>query len=188
MKFCSNCGSDQLKFIVPDGDNFRRYVCQRCHVIHYNNPRIIVGCLPIFKKKIIICKRAIEPCRGKWNLPAGFMENGERAEDGALREFKEETGLEGIIERLHCVYSIPHVNQVYMIFLTRIKEFFPEPGSESQEVSLFDLQEIPWGDIGFTSSVYAIEKYLESMNAPDPITYIGSYVQEGPENRQEYLN
>jgi ADP-ribose pyrophosphatase YjhB (NUDIX family) len=187
LKYCSNCGSDQLHFVVPEGDSFKRLVCLKCNAIHYDNPRAIVGCLPIFDNKIIICKRAIEPCKGKWNLPAGFMENGECAEEGALRELKEETGLNGTLLKLHCVYSIPHVNQVYMIFLTKIENFDPEPGDESQEVSLFDLSEIPWGEIGFTSSVFAIEKYMESVNLTNFKTYIGSYVLDGPENRQEYL-
>jgi ADP-ribose pyrophosphatase YjhB (NUDIX family) len=146
-----------------------------------------VGCLPVYEDKIVICKRAIEPCLGKWNLPAGFMENGECAEDGALREMKEETGLDGTIIKLHCVYSIPHVNQVYMIYLTRITDFTIDPGEESLEVSLFDLHEIPWGEIGFTSSVYAIEKYMESLNHRDFRTYVGRFVIDGPENRKDFL-
>ena len=136
----------------------------------------------------MICKRAINPCKGKWNLPAGFMENNESAENGALRELKEETGLEGKILKLHCVYSIPHVNQVYLIFLTKINDLKIDPGEESLEVSLFDLHEIPWGDIGFTSSVFAIEKYMESLNHSDLRTFIGSYLSDGPENREEFIN
>jgi ADP-ribose pyrophosphatase YjhB (NUDIX family) len=146
-----------------------------------------VGCLPIFENKIVICRRAIEPCKGKWNLPAGFMENAESAEDGALRELKEETGLHGTIAKLHCVYSIPHVNQVYLIFMTRIREYDPVPGEESLEVSLFNLNEIPWGEIGFTSSVFAIEKYMESLNQTNPSTFVGGFVIDGPENREDYL-
>ena len=115
------------------------------------------------------------------------MENGERAEEGALRELKEETGLDGDIIKLHCVYSIPHVNQVYMIFLTRITHWNVDPGVESLEVRLFDQYEIPWGDIGFTSSVFAIEKYMESLNPSDKKTFIGSFVMEGPENRKDYM-
>jgi len=187
LKYCSNCGSDQIKFLIPEGDNYERFVCDNCDSIHYNNPRVIVGCLPIYDQKIVICKRAIEPCKGKWNLPAGFMENGERAEEGALRELKEETGLDGDIIKLHCIYSIPHVNQVYIIFLTHITHWTVDPGIESLEVSLFDQSEIPWGEIGFTSSVYAIEKYMESFNPTDKKTFIGSYVMEGPENRKEYI-
>lgn len=187
MKYCSNCGSDKLHYIVPEGDNFERFVCADCSMIHYINPRTIVGCLPVYEDKIIMCKRAIEPCKGKWNLPAGFMENGEAAEEGALRELKEETGLMGKIQKLHCVYSIPHVNQVYLIFLTRIPSLTIDPGIESLEVLLFDDHEIPWGDIGFTSSVFAIEKYLESLNQKDRRTFIGSYRLNGPENREEFL-
>ena len=186
MNYCPTCGSRNLKLKIPDGDSFERYVCQDCHTIHYLNPRVIVGCLPIYEDKIIICKRAIEPCQGMWNLPAGFMENGERAEDGALRELKEETGLEGRILKLHCIYSIPHVNQVYMIFLTHIHSPEAVPGEETLEVKYFEENEVPWGDIGFTSSVYAIEKYIEYRSSNNNKTYIGSFVLDGPENREEF--
>lgn len=186
MNYCSNCGSKNLKNQIPDGDNLARIICQECGKIHYQNPRVIVGCLPVYDDKIVICKRAIDPCRGMWNLPAGFMENGERAEDGALRELKEETGLEGQIIKLHCIYSIPHVNQVYMIFLTKIISEDTSPGIESLEVKYFDEQEIPWGDIGFTSSVYAIQKYFEYKSIENGITYVGSYMMDGPENRAEF--
>lgn len=186
MNYCSFCGSKNLEFKIPEGDNMKRFVCQECKTIHYQNPRVIVGCLPVYQDKIIICKRAIDPCKGLWNLPAGFMENGERAEDGALRELKEETGLDGQIIKLHCIYSIPHVNQIYLIFLTRIDTDKTEPGLETMEVRYFGEQEIPWGDIGFTSSVYAIEKYFEYKSTMNVNTYVGSFVQEGPENRKEF--
>jgi ADP-ribose pyrophosphatase YjhB (NUDIX family) len=188
LNFCPHCGSANLELKIPEGDTFERYVCQDCHTIHYLNPRVIVGCLPIYKNKIIICKRAIEPCQGKWNLPAGFMENGERAEDGALRELKEETGLAGQILKLHCIYSIPHVNQVYLIFLTRIHSSLAVPGDESLEVKYFEEHEVPWGEIGFTSSVYAIEKYIECKTKNIHTTYIGSFILDGPENREEFTS
>ncbi|MBR9997376.1 MAG: NUDIX hydrolase [Cyclobacteriaceae bacterium] len=186
MNYCPNCGSQNLEFKIPDGDLHQRYVCANCHTVHYINPRIIVGCLPVYEDKIIICRRAIEPCHGMWNLPAGFMENGERAEDGALRELKEETGLDGQILKLHCIYSIPHVNQVYMIFLTRINSPDAVPGEESLEVRYFEEHEVPWGEIGFTSSVYAIEKFIEYKSSTGNKTYIGSFVLEGPETRKEF--
>ncbi len=186
MNYCSNCGSDDLVFEIPAADQFKRFICQSCNNIHYQNPRMIVGCLPVYEDRIVICKRAIDPCKGMWNLPAGFMENGERAEDGALRELMEETGLEGKIIKLHCIYSIPHVNQVYMIFLTQINSSKPVPGEESMEVIYVEDHEIPWGDIGFTSNVFAIEKYLESKSSTGNKTYIGSYVMEGPENREGF--
>jgi ADP-ribose pyrophosphatase YjhB (NUDIX family) len=115
------------------------------------------------------------------------MENGERAEDGALRELMEETGLEGKILKLHCIYSIPHVNQVYMIFLTQIQSPDAIPGKESLEVKYFKDHEVPWGEIGFTSSVYAIEKYLEFKSNSTNKTFIGSYVMEGPETREDFI-
>ncbi len=186
MNYCPKCGSENLMFRVPAGDTLKRFICQNCKTVHYLNPRVIVGCLPIFEDKIIICKRAIDPCKGMWNLPAGFMENGERAEDGALRELKEETGLDGQITKLHCIYSIPHVNQVYMIFLTRIFSNKAIPGEETLEIRFFEDQNVPWGDIGFTSSVYAIEKYMEYKSNKNTKTYIGSFIMEGPESRMEF--
>ena len=187
MNFCPNCGSQNLEYKIPDGDRHHRYVCGDCHTVHYLNPRVIVGCLPVYDDRIVICRRAIPPCEGKWNLPAGFMENGERAEDGALRELKEETGLDGQILKLHCVYSIPHVNQVYLIFLTRINTAKGIPGEESLEVKYFKEHDVPWGEIGFTSSVYAIEKYFEYKSSTFNKTYIGSFVLDGPETRSEFI-
>ena len=103
--------------MIPEGDNRKRYCCQNCHTIHYQNPKMVVGCLPYFEDKILLCKRAIEPRYGYWNLPAGYLENGETLEGGALREAQEEAGIDIQIERLHCVYNIPRISQIYFFFL-----------------------------------------------------------------------
>ena len=117
MNFCSNCGSSKIDYKIPEGDSFHRIVCNDCNRVFYENPRIIVGCLPILGNKVMLCKRAIQPQAGLWNLPAGFMENGEKAEIGAARETLEESQAKVEIIKLHVVFSLPKVNQVYLHFL-----------------------------------------------------------------------
>ena len=174
MNFCSNCGSDQIKFKIPEGDTYHRFVCENCGTVFYNNPRIIVGCLPVYQEQILLCRRAIEPQSGLWNLPAGFLENGEKPEDGAIRETKEETLANVVILKLHVVFSLPKVNQVYLHFLAKLNDNHFGPTNESLDVRLFKSDEIPWKDIAFHSSIYAIEKYLEF--GPDyQGVHIGSY-------------
>jgi ADP-ribose pyrophosphatase YjhB (NUDIX family) len=178
MRYCSECASNRISFRIPEGDTIHRFVCSNCGKIHYLNPRIVVGCLPVSGNKILICKRAIEPCIGKWNLPAGFMENNETAEEGAIRETNEEANADVSIIRLHCIYSIPHVNQVYLIFLAKLNNLNFSPGIETSETKLFDRNEIPWNDIGFTSSKYAIKRYFENMSNDSIETHIGKYENE----------
>ncbi len=178
LRFCSACGSDRISIRIPEGESTERVVCDNCGKIHYVNPRLIVGCLPVYKDKILVCKRAIDPCSGKWNLPAGFMEVNESAEEGAIRETLEEANAKVEIIRLHCVYSIPQVNQVYLIFKSKLLNPDFSPGPESSEVSLFDEKDMPWNDIAFTSSVYAIKKYFENRNNPNPETFIGGHTYD----------
>jgi ADP-ribose pyrophosphatase YjhB (NUDIX family) len=135
----------------------------------------VTGCLVVHEHKILLCRRSIEPASGLWNLPAGYLENGESVEQGALRETREEANAEAGIIRLHCVYSIPHVNQVYLIFLAGLPDGHFSPGKETSEVKLFGTNEIPWKDIGFTSSVFALEMYLESLGGSAKTTYVGQY-------------
>lgn len=174
MNFCSNCGSDQIQFKIPDGDTFYRFVCENCSKIHYDNPRIIVGCLPVFNEKIMLCKRAIQPQLGLWNLPAGFLENGEVPEEGAARETLEESLAKVAIIKLHCVFSLPKVNQVYLHFLAKLPDEQFGPTSESIEVKLFGKEEIPWDDIAFHSTTFALEKYLKHGIDYQGV-HIGSY-------------
>ncbi len=161
MNYCSTCGSSELTFNIPPGDNRARFICQNCQTIHYQNPKMVVGCLPVFEDRILMCRRAIEPRKGLWNLPAGYLENGETVEEGALRETWEEARAEVEIIRLHCLYNLPHVEQVYIHFLAVLKKEEFSSGPESLEVRLFNHDEIPWEDIAFSSSSFAIKKYLE---------------------------
>lgn len=160
MNYCSHC-SRTVVLRIPPGDSIARYVCDACGQIHYQNPRIIVGSLPLWQDRILLCRRAIEPRIGKWTLPAGFLENGETLEQGAIRETMEEAGGRIAITELYSVYSIPHVAQVYMIFLARLLDLDYAPGLESLEVALFLPEELPWEELAFTSIRFALERFTQ---------------------------
>lgn len=174
MNFCSHCGSGQLTYEVPEGDIRPRYWCQQCGTIHYQNPKLVVGCLPVYQGKILICKRAIEPRYGLWNLPAGYLENGETVEEGAIRETMEEACAKVEIIRLHCLYNLPHINQIYLHFLAYLRTPEFSCGSESLEVRLFAENEIPWKELAFSSSRFALEKYVQYKDRYEGI-HIGTY-------------
>lgn len=161
MNYCSHCGSGQMNYEVPPGDNRSRYICGNCDRIHYSNPKIVAGCLPVWEDKVLLAKRSIEPRLGYWNVPSGYMENGETVEEGALREVREEAKAKLKLTGIHTIYSIPHINQVYMHFLGSLEG--PEAfgvGEESLEVRLFSEEEVPWEEIAFTSSVFSLKKYF----------------------------
>jgi ADP-ribose pyrophosphatase YjhB (NUDIX family) len=162
MNFCSNCGSSQIGFEIPDGDTKPRYICGACGTIHYQNPKVVVGTLPIFENKILLCKRGIEPRLGMWNLPAGFMENGETMPEGARRETWEEAGIEVEIDRVHTIYHVVHINQVLVFFLAKLPHLDFEAGIESIEVKLFESHQIPWNELAFPVNRFILEKYLEN--------------------------
>ena len=174
MNFCSHCGSNKLTFKIPEGDTHQRFVCDSCGRIFYANPRIIVGCLPVYGDKIMLCKRAIQPQYGLWNLPAGFLENEENAEDGATRETLEESQARVHLLKLHAVFSLPKVNQVYLHFLADLNDTHFGPTQETLEVRLFEKDEIPWDAIAFHSTTFALEKYFEFGKGYQGV-HIGSY-------------
>ena len=148
MKFCSQCGNS-VSTRIPEGDSYERHVCDDCGVIHYQNPKIIVGCLPVYGDQVLLCKRAIEPRLGYWTLPAGFMENGETTQQGALRETWEEAEAKPVIDDLYTLFNLPHISQVYMFYLARLSEPTFAAGDESLEVKLFNEDEIPWDNLAF---------------------------------------
>ncbi|HEX5637563.1 MAG TPA: NUDIX hydrolase, partial [Gammaproteobacteria bacterium] len=126
MKFCSSCGAS-VSHITPEGDNRPRYVCDACATIHYQNPRIIAGCIAEWQDKILLCRRAIEPRHGLWTLPAGFMENRETTLQGAMREAMEEANARVINTSLFCTFSIPHISQVYMMYRGELLQGYASP-------------------------------------------------------------
>jgi len=163
INYCNNCGNE-VSQIVPDGDQKTRDVCTECGAIHYQNPKIITGCLIEHQQKILLCKRAIEPQSGKWTLPAGFMENNETLEQGAARETIEEANAQVKSMNLYAVYDIPHISQVYMIYRAELASEHFSPGSESLEVDLFDRNNLPWELLAFSVIKEVLIKYYEDQD------------------------
>ena len=159
IKFCNACGTP-VSHRIPEGDSLVRAVCDACGTIQYQNPKIVVGCLPVWRDRILMCKRAIEPRYGLWTLPAGFMENNESAAEGAAREAMEEANARVEIEDLYTVYSIPHISQVYMMFRARLIDENVSPGIESLEVKLVTEDEIPWNTLAFAMVQRTLTHFL----------------------------
>ncbi len=164
MKFCSSCGHT-VNVETPRGDHLPRHVCPACQTIHYENPRIIVGCIPVWQDQILICRRAIEPRHGYWTIPAGFMENGETVQDGAAREAYEEALADVEIGSLLAVVNVLHTHQVHMMFRARLRNPDVGAGPESLEVKLVRPAEIPWPDLAFQSVRFSLERFLEDRAA-----------------------
>ncbi|MCY7386790.1 MAG: NUDIX hydrolase [Burkholderiales bacterium] len=160
MKFCSQCGSGKIESALPPGDDRAREICADCGYIHYVNPKVVVGSIPVWGEQILLCKRAIEPRYGKWTLPAGFMEEGETLAEGAKRETLEEAGARISIEQLYASYSLPEISQVYVLFLARLDDLNYLAGSESLEVKLFHEHEIPWDELAFVAISEALKRYF----------------------------
>ncbi len=158
-RFCSACGAS-VNYTVPAGDNRARATCSSCKTIHYQNPRVVIGTIPIWENKILLCKRAIEPRKGFWTLPAGFMENGESTTEGALRETEEESGAQVQIDRLFSVIDVPHVHQVHMFYVAKMQSDFFQAGEESLEVQLFEFDAIPWKELSFPTVAQTLKWYL----------------------------
>lgn len=159
MKYCSACGN-QVTFRIPSGDNRERHVCDHCGIIHYLNPRIIAGTLPVVGEKVLLCRRAIEPRLGFWTLPAGFMENGETTQEAAARETVEEADARVDIDGLYMVFNLPHINQVYIFYRAQVIDGQFGVGVESLECRLFEEHEIPWSELAFPTVSRALKHYF----------------------------
>lgn len=157
VKFCTHCGGP-LQYTIPPGDDRQRYHCQTCNTIHYLNPKVVVGCIGCIDDRILLCKRAIQPQHGKWTLPAGYLENGETAMDGALRETMEEARAPLRNVQPYGLINVLPVNQIYLIFLGAL-EGPMAPGLESLEVGLFGKDQIPWDQLAFASITLSIRQF-----------------------------
>ena len=166
MKFCSEC-AHPVSLIVPNDDNRLRYVCEQCGVIHYQNPKMVIGSIPAWdhdgESRVLLCKRAIEPRLGYWTLPAGFMENDETTSEAARRETLEEAGARIELHDLFSLLNVPHVHQVHMFYRATLLDLNYEAGIESLEVKLFSEEEIPWEDIAFPTVAYTLKSYFADM-------------------------
>jgi ADP-ribose pyrophosphatase YjhB (NUDIX family) len=163
MKFCSEC-AHPVALAIPEGDNRPRYVCSHCDAIHYQNPKLVVGSIPVWEDdgelKVLLCKRAIEPRHGYWTLPAGFMENEETTAEAAVRETEEEAGANIEIGELFTLLNVAHVHQVHLFYLARLVDLDFAPGVESLEVRLFSQHEIPWDDLAFPTIRTTLELFF----------------------------
>jgi ADP-ribose pyrophosphatase YjhB (NUDIX family) len=159
MKFCSQCGAT-VTLKIPADDNRLRHVCNECHTIHYQNPRIVAGTLPVYGNKILLCKRAIELRYGYWTLPAGFMENEESTPDAAIRETLEEANARVKLGELISMIDVPHISQVHIFFFAELTDLNFSSGPESLEVELFDENDIPWKELAFPTVKKTLEYYL----------------------------
>ena len=169
INFCSQCGNKMTQNI-PTGDNRLRFTCIKCDFIHYENPKVIVGALPVFKKnnnenKILLCKRNIEPRFGFWTLPAGFLENDESILDGAIRETYEETLANISNLDLYCIFNVIHAKQIHIFFRAEMLDTNFSTTSESSEVALFSLNDIPWGELAFPTVHKALKNFISDRES-----------------------
>ena len=159
MNFCTNCGGTTAEKI-PLGDHQVRRVCTQCSYIHYVNPKVICGALALWENKVLLCRRAIEPRYGLWTLPAGYMELFETMEQGAARETREEAEAEVEIQQLYCMYNIPRIGQIYVLFKADLIEGKFGAGEETIESRLLAEDEIPWNDLAFPSVERTLRHYF----------------------------
>ena len=163
MKFCSKCGGS-IKFETPKDDNQPRFICSQCDFIHYENPRIVVGSVPIYKDQVLLCLRAIEPRSNYWTLPAGFLENKEGLKDGAAREAEEEALIKPIIGPLIAVVDVIHAHQVHVFFRAHLENLRFGSGKESLDVRMFKLSEFPWEQMAFKTGKIALKAQINKTD------------------------
>jgi ADP-ribose pyrophosphatase YjhB (NUDIX family) len=162
MKYCNQCGS-KLAYRIPKDDDRARFICDACQTIHYQNPKMVVGCIPVWEDHILLCRRSIEPRYGKWTIPAGYLEQGETVEAGAKRELHEETGAVVKFLKPYALYNIPFISQVYLIFQGPLKDDHFFAGHESLEAMLFKKHEVPWDELAFTVVKKALRRYYKDL-------------------------
>lgn len=163
MKFCSEC-AHPVSLQIPPDDNRPRYVCSNCGIIHYQNPKMVIGSIPVWEQggetRVLLCKRAIEPRYGYWTLPAGFMENNETTTDAALRETLEEAGARIELHELFSLLNVPHVHQVHMFYRATLLDLEYKAGVESLDVKLFSETEIPWDEMAFPTVAQTLKFFF----------------------------
>lgn len=164
INFCSVCAAS-VNLRIPPGDTLPRHICDSCSAIHYRNPKLVVGTLPVWGEQILLCRRAIEPRYGKWTLPAGFMEIGETVAAAALRETAEEACARVRLGEVSTLISVPHISQVHVIYHAELLDLEFAPGEETLELRLFSEDEIPWDEIAFHTIRLTLEHYFADRRA-----------------------
>jgi ADP-ribose pyrophosphatase YjhB (NUDIX family) len=160
IRHCRACGAP-TEYRTPVDDNRDRAICSVCATVHYENPLNVVGTVPVYAGKVLLCRRNIEPRHGYWTLPAGFMELDETTEQGALRETVEEAGAEVELEGLFSVLNVVHVGQVHLFYRARMLSERLDPGPETIEARLFHESDVPWGELAFRTVKYTLERFFE---------------------------
>ena len=159
IKFCFSCGQPMQRRIPP-GDDRPRHICAACGNVHYQNPRLVVGCIPEWEDQILLCRRDIEPRRGFWTLPAGFLESGETVAAGARRETHEETRAEVELIQPYAMYNLTFVGQIYLFFRARLLDLNFQPTPESDAVELYAEKDIPWDALAFEVVRQTLQRYF----------------------------
>lgn len=166
MKCCSECGAMLLE--ASPGGEFPRYICRACHTVFHQNPRLAVGCLAVWEQdRVLLCRRAVNPGYDLWTLPAGFLEDGEAAPAGAMREILEEAHARIKLDRLYAVFNIPAAHQVHIVYRARLVDTEFRPGQETKEVKLFRKPEIPWGELAFATTRETLKQYCRETGNHD---------------------
>jgi len=163
IKFCNRCGASDLVKMVPEGDNRIRVVCQACGVVHYQDPKIVTGCIATYNDKILLGRRNIEPRTGFWSLPSGYLEPGESTLRSAAREAREETNASVNNLELYCVFEMPQINHLYLIFKGDLRVPVAFPGDESVEVGFFSSQSMPWEKLAFPTEYQALKTFFKEV-------------------------
>lgn len=172
-RFCPQCGSAKIEFRIPHDDDRERHICADCGHIHYLNPKVVVGTIPVWEDKVLLCKRAIEPRYGFWTLPAGFMEENETLEEGALRETREEAHARVTIEQMYTTLSLPQISQVYVLFRAKLDDLNFSAGTESLDVKLFTEDEVPWDQIAFRTITVSLKHFFADRKAGNFQPHVG---------------
>ena len=181
MKFCNQCGS-KVQLRTPSGDHLARFICGTCQTIHYQNPKIVAGSIPVWDDRVLLCRRAIEPRKDFWTLPAGFMENGESSLDAAIRETWEEANAKINHIQLFGIFSLPHISQVYLMFVGELADGKAEAGVESSEVALFDEADIPWQELAFPVIKESLILFFEDRKHGHYRTHVGDIYKDEQSN------
>ena len=166
VRFCRHCGHAVQQAQLPD-DCQPRAVCPACGTIHYINPLLVVGTIPIWQGQVLLCKRNIEPRKGLWTLPAGFMEMGETTAQGAARETVEEAGAQFDMGRLFSIINVAAVGQVHLFYRCALRSAVFVPGPETAQAQLFAPADIPWAALAFTTVRLTLQAYFANGGKDD---------------------